>query len=72
MNSNNNNENHEIVVYQHFNGRSAHSSVLFRLTCLLLLRYYKNHLHGSKVIVLLRYKQEMDYIEYIEAQSNLK
>ena len=36
MNSNNNNENHEIAVYHHF----AHSSVLFRLTCLLLFRYY--------------------------------
>ena len=35
MNSNNNNQNHEIAVYQHFNGRFAHSSVLFRLTCLL-------------------------------------
>ena len=39
MNSNNNNENHEIAVYQHLNGHFA-SSVLFRLTCLLLLRYY--------------------------------
>ena len=40
MNSNNNNENHEIAVYQHLNCHFAHSSVLFRLTCLLLLRYY--------------------------------
>ena len=40
MNSNNNNENHEIAVCQHLNGRFAHSSVLFRLTYLLLLRYY--------------------------------
>ena len=39
MNSNNNNENHEIVVYQHLNGHFA-SSVLFPLTCLILLRYY--------------------------------
>ena len=29
MNSNNN-ENHEIAVYQHLNGRFAHSSFLFR------------------------------------------
>ena len=27
---------------------------------------------GKGVIVLLRYKQEMDYIENIEAQSNLQ
>ena len=47
MNSNNNDEIHEIAVYQHLNGRFAHSSVLFRLTSLLF------------VIVLLRYKQEM-------------
>ena len=40
MNSNNNNENHEIAVCQHFKGRFAHSSVLFRLTYLSLLRYY--------------------------------
>ena len=40
MNSNNNNENHEIAVCQHLNGGFAHSSVLFRLTYLLLLRYY--------------------------------
>ena len=40
MNSNNNYENHEIVVYQHLNGRFFHSSVICRLTCLLLLRYY--------------------------------
>ena len=40
MNSNNNNDNHEIAVCQHLNGRFAHSSVLFRLTYLLLLRYY--------------------------------
>ena len=41
MNSNNDNiENHEIAVCQHLNGRFAHSSVLFRLTYLLLLRYY--------------------------------
>ena len=40
MNSNNNNENHEIAVYQHLNGLFAHSSVLFRVTCLLLLGYY--------------------------------
>ena len=40
MNSNNNNENHEIAVCQHLNGRFAHSLVLFRLTYLLLLRYY--------------------------------
>ena len=40
MNSNNNNENHEIAVCQHLNGRFAHSSVLFRLTYLLLLLYY--------------------------------
>ena len=31
MNSNNNNENREIAVYQHLNGRFAYSSVLFRL-----------------------------------------
>ena len=40
MNSNNNNENHQIAVCQHFNGRFAHSSVLFRLTNLLPLHYY--------------------------------
>ena len=40
MNSNNNNENHEIAVCQHLNCRFAHSSVLFRLTYLLLLHYY--------------------------------
>ena len=40
MNSNNNNENHEIAVCQHLNGSFAHSSVLFRFTYLLLLRYY--------------------------------
>ena len=40
MNSNNNNDNHEIAVCQHLNGRFAHSSVLFRLTYLLLLCYY--------------------------------
>ena len=40
MNRNNNIENHEIAVCQHLNGRFAHSSVLFRLTYLLLLRYY--------------------------------
>ena len=41
MNSNNDNiENHEIAVCQHLNGRFAHSSVLFRSTYLLLLRYY--------------------------------
>ena len=40
MNSNNNDEIHEIAVYQHLNGRFAHSSVLFRLTSLLLLSYY--------------------------------
>ena len=75
MNSNNNNENHEITVCQHLNGRFAHSSVLFRLTYLLLLRYYiqwKNHVHRSKVVVLLRYKQELDYIENTAAQSNVK
>ena len=42
MNSNNNNENHEIAVCQHLNGRFAHSSVLFRLTYLLLLHYYSS------------------------------
>ena len=40
MNSNNNDEIHEIAVYQHLNGRFAHSSVLYRLTSLLLLSYY--------------------------------
>ena len=40
MSINNNNENNEIAVCQHLNGRFAHSSVLFRLTYLLLLRYY--------------------------------
>ena len=40
MNGNNNNENHEIAVCQHLTGRFAHSSVLFQLTYLLLLRYY--------------------------------
>ena len=40
MNSNNNNENHQIAVCQHFNSRFAHSLVLFRLTYLLLLHYY--------------------------------
>ena len=40
MNSNNNNDNHETAVCQHLNGRFAHSSVLFGLTYLLLLRYY--------------------------------
>ena len=40
MNSNNNNDNHEIAVCQHLKGRFAHSAVPFRLTYLLLLRYY--------------------------------
>ena len=40
MNRNNNIENHEIAFCQHLNGRFAYSSVLFRLTYLLLLRYY--------------------------------
>ena len=76
MNSNNNNENHEIAVCQHLNGYFSHSSVLFRSTYLLLLRYYisgKNHVHRSKVVVvLLRYKHELGCIENIKAQSNLK
>ena len=42
MNSNNNNENREIAVCQHLNGRFANSSVLFWLTYLLLLRYYSS------------------------------
>ena len=64
-------ENHEIAVCQH--GYFSHSSVLFRSTYLLLLSYYisgKNH--ADVVVVLLRYKQELGYIENIEPQSNLK
>ena len=48
MNSNNNDEIHEIAVYQHLNGRFAHSSVLYRLTSLFLLSYYI----GGKTIVM--------------------
>ena len=48
MNSNNNDEIHEIAVYQHLNGRFAHSSVLYRLTSLFLLSYYV----GGKTIVM--------------------
>ena len=73
MNRNNNNENHEIAVCQHLNGYFSHSSMLFRSTYLLLLSYYisgKNHV--DVVVVLLRHKQALGYIENIEAQSNLK
>ena len=40
MNSKYNNENHKIAVCLHLNSHFAHSSVLFRFTYLLLLRYY--------------------------------
>ena len=72
MNSNNNNnENHEIAVCQHLYGRFAHSSVLCQLTYLLLLRYYISgktmFIEVKVVVVLLRYKQGLDYIENVVA-----
>ena len=51
MNSNNNYENHEIVVYQHLNGRFSHSSVICQLTCLLLLRYY---ISGKTIVMEIK------------------
>ena len=68
MNSNNNNENHETAHCPFF---SPFPINLF--VTIALLHQWENHRHGGKVVIVsLRYKQEMDYIENIEAQSNLK
>ena len=76
MNSNNNNENHEIAVSQHLNGRFAHSSVLFRLTYLLLLRYYiSGKTMFIEVKLLLFYyviNRNWTTSKNIAAQSNVK
>ena len=76
MNSNNNNENHEIAVCQHLNSRFAHSSVLFRFTYLLLLRYYiSGKTMFIEVKLLLFYyviNRNWTTSKNIAAQSNVK
>ena len=75
MNSNNNNENHEIAVCQHLNGRFAHFSVLFRFTYLLLLRYYISGKTMFREVKLLFYyviNRNWTTSKNIAAQSSVK